>query len=264
MKKYWLYFSTAFRAESAYKADFLFSIIINLVYFFIYFTIWKTIYTNGGIDQISSYTLGSTITYYFISNLIFQTDPSNFIYLGWDIWEGNLTNDLIKPYSIKIIEILISLADVAINFLLYLPIAAAIIVIFYQYLQFPTALTFVYFIIAFLLSILLMLSIGLFLHSMNFFFGDQEANIGLANYIIFFFAGAFFPLAFLPQKIGAIINLLPFKYLFNTPINIFLGKMSHTEIMSSFAGALLWILIFYFAFNFLFNKGIKRYSGVGK
>lgn len=264
MKKYWSYFKTCTKSESAYKADFILSMLINSIFFFIYFAVWKAVYTGNGISEINTYTLSTTITYYFVTSLIFRIEISNYVYLGWMVWMGEFTNDLVKPWDPKFIYGILALSDVVINFLLYLPVMAVIYIFTNQYIQIPSFINLFYFLITLGLSIVLSLVINLGLNSLVFFFGDQESNIGLINYIIAFMAGAFFPLAFLPDALSKIFMILPFKYIFNVPVNVFLGRFSTGEVFRNWAYMAIWILVFYIAFYFLYAKGLKHYTGTGR
>lgn len=264
MRKYLTFFRTSIKAEFTYKADFILSMLINSLFFFIYYAIWKAVYTNSGTIEINTYTLSTTITYYFITSLLFRIGIADFVYLGWMAWTGEFSNDLVKPWNPKIIHAILPISDVVINFLLYLPVMAVIYIFTSQYVQIPDLLTLIYFIITVCLSTVLVLVINLGLNSLTFFFGDQESNIGVVNYIISFMAGAFFPLAFLPHSISKIFYALPFKYTFDVPVNIYLGRFTNTQVLKSWGAIVVWIIIFYAIFCFVYAKGLKRYTGTGR
>lgn len=264
MRKYLSFFKTSIKAEFTYKADFILSMLINSLFFFIYYAVWKAVYLSSGTAEISTYTLSSTITYYFITSLLFRIDISNFVYMGWMIWTGELSNDLVKPWNPKLIHSIIPIADVVINFFLYIPVMAVIYIFSSQYIQIPNLLTLVYFIVTVFLSIILSLIINLGLNCLVFFFGDQESNIGVINYLMAFMAGAFFPLVFLPHSISKIFYILPFKYLFDVPINVYLGRLNSSEILKGWVSIIIWILVFYILFKFVYAKGLKRYTGTGR
>lgn len=264
MSKYLSFFKTSIKSEFTYKADFILSMLINSLFFFIYYAVWKAVYSNSGTIEISTYTLSATITYYFITSLLFRIDISNFVYMGWMIWTGEFSNDLVKPWSPKLIHAIVPVADVIINFFLYLPVMVVIYIFTSQYILIPNLLTLFYFIVTVCLSIILSLIINLGLNSLVFFFGDQESNIGLINYLMAFMAGAFFPLVFLPHSISKIFYILPFKYLFDVPINVYLGRFSSIDIFKGWISMIVWILVFYVLFKFVYAKGLKRYTGTGR
>lgn len=264
MKKYLTYFNVSFRAFFTYKADYLVGIIFNLVFFFIYFSLWKAIYSSNGAAIIDNFTLANTITYYFIVTLIFRFDVTDNIWLGSDIWNGQLTNDLVKPWNVIWVHVLTTISTQAIEFLLYIPFAIFIFVFAFSYILIPAPIFILLFFITLLFGIFLNFVINLSIHALTFHFGDQEGNIGLVNYLISFLAGGIFPLAFLPEKIKPFFMSLPFRYLFDFPANVFLGKIAYTDIYIGWLQMFLWGLIFLAALLIIFQTGLKKYSGTGR
>ena len=264
MSKYIAYFRVSFYDLMAYKADFVIYIIANMVFFFIYFALWKNIYQVNGISDIHSYSLVNTITYFFVTSFIFRLDPGGAMYLNETIWNGSFTNDLIKPWSAIFVDVLFTLAELSVRVLLYLPFCLFIFIVAYQYIDLPTALNFIYFLVTIFLGIFLNIFFFEIFHALCFHYGDQEANINLIVYVIAFPAGGFFPLAFLPETLRSIANVLPFRFLFDTPANIFLGKLSSAEILSAWGQMILWILVFFIIFYLIFKSGLKKYTGTGR
>jgi|GEM_PF-187529 len=264
MKKYFVYFWTTVKLNTAYQANIYFSLIIDVIFFYISFALWKTIYTEGGINQIDTYSLRDTITYFFVQSILFRIDVSGSIYLNWTIWSGYFTNDLIKPWSISAINILDAVAERFFVFLLYIPVVAAIFLSARQYIEFPNLGQFFLFIITVILAFALNIAFNLILHVLCFYFGDQSPNIELFNYFSIFLAGAIFPLSFLPDKIEFFFNLLPFKNLFFIPIEVFLGKMTTPEIFWHWLETIIWIAVLYIIFKILYKRGLKHYTGTGR
>lgn len=262
--KYWVYFRTSFHNTLAYKADFIIYIIANMVFFFIYFALWKNIYSASGATEINTYSLTQTITYYFVTSFIFRLDPTFRMYLNDMIWTGMFTNDLIKPWNAILADIVYTFNELILNFLLYLPFCLFIFIVAFQYINLPGAANLIYFFITVVLGAFLAISFYEIIHALCFHFGDQEANISLVSYIVAFLAGGFFPLAFLPEKLKMIFEILPFKFLFDVPANIYLGKLSNLEIFTSWIQMLLWTGLFFTIFYIIYKTGIKKYTGTGR
>lgn len=264
MKKYWVYFLVSLKSESTYKADFILSMAADMVFFFINFIVWKTIYTTGNISSIDNYTLTNTVTYFFVTSLIFRLDASNFLYLGYSIWDGYFTNDLVKPWYVKLADPIICYADMFLNFLLYVPLMLFMLVFTHSFVVLPGLTQLIYFGITLFLALTFGLIINLSFHTLTFFFGDQDNNISIFNYIIAFLAGGFLPLAFLPDTLGKILHVLPFRFLFDVPVNVYLGKIGIDQLLGIWGQMILWMFAFYVIFHYLFKFGLRRYSGVGR
>jgi ABC-2 type transport system permease protein len=263
MTKYWTYLGVSFKAFFTYKADFALSICFNMIFFFIFLFVWKSVYGANSSGTIANYTLSGVITYYLITSLIYRTDLIDSIYLGQVIWNGDFTNDLIKPWNAYLVDIIATISDVMISLIIYTPFFTIMIIAAHDYIIFPSLIYLGYFIITLLLAFIMNLWINYILHALTFYWGDQEPNIGLINYIIAFFAGGYFPLAFLPAGL-AWFKYLPFRFLFDVPANIFLQKLSLMQILSSWGQMLIWIVVFYLIFLLLYKNGLKRYTGTGR
>ena len=133
-----------------------------------------------------------------------------------------------------------------------------------NYIVIPDAINIFYFLISVFLAFFLAIAFNLIFHALTFRFGDQDASIELFNYIALFLAGAFFPLAFLPQNAFHIFSLLPFKNTFFVPIEIFLGKIPPSQIYLSWVETIIWTVIFYVIFKLIYKNGLKHYTGTGR
>jgi len=264
MKKYWTYLKIELKVFFSYKADVFLGTFFNLIYFAVSFAVWTAVYREGGISDIGSFSLRDTITFFFLIAIIFRFDTVDEIFLGEMIWNGDFTNDIIRPYSTKLVHFIDGVSGVVTNFSLFIPVALILVLGSHQYLEAPTIVNLVYFIVALILGFLVSTIFNLLIQSLTFHYGDQVANISLLDYITKFLAGATIPLAFLPNKMMWLVNILPFKYIYYNPIAIYLGKMNPTEIWQSFLGAIIWSIIFYFIFKVVFNTGLKKYTGVGR
>ncbi|MFA7253341.1 MAG: ABC-2 family transporter protein [Patescibacteria group bacterium] len=264
MSKYLAYFKSSFHTASAYKVDFFLGMATELVFFFIFFTLWKTVYDTTGVNQISGYTLKDTITYYFVSSIIFKLDVSSSVYLGWQIWSGYLSNDLIRPWSVTIVSILDSIAENALSILIFSPLIIVMIIMAGGFVQVPGLVTLIYFIISLIIGFLINLSFQLIFNALTFKFGDQEAVISLVTQISQIVAGGVFPLVFLPGKLSEIFQLLPFKHIFFTPATVFLGKLSGPELYIQWTQGICWAAIFFGIYYFIYRQGLKLYSGTGR
>lgn len=262
--KYWVYFRTSFHNTLAYKADFIINIIANMVFFFIYFGLWKNIYSVSGATEINAYSLTQTITYYFVTSFIFRLDPTGSMYLNNQIWNGNFTNDLIKPWNAVIADIVYTLNELFLRLILYLPFCFFIFLVAFQYINLSSWPNLIYFIITVILGVFLSILFYEIIHALCLHFGDQDANIGLISYIVAFLAGGFFPLAFLPEKLKIIFEAMPFKLLFDVPANIYLGKLTTSEIFFSWGQMVLWIAVFFTIFYIIYKTGLKKYTGTGR
>lgn len=247
-----------------YKADYYFMLLADCIYFFIFYAIWSNVYLQNGITEIGSYTLSNTITYYFATAIIFRIDVIDAIYLGNEIWNGNFTNDVIKPWNIKGVHVIATLVELLIRVGFYIPVAIVIWLAARNYIVLPNFQTFVLFLITLFFVFALSFSFMMIFQTLYFYFGDQGGLVGLISYIVVFLAGGVFPLTFLGGNLGVLFKALPFRFLFDVPSNIFLGRFSTMEVFGIWGQMVLWTILFWLIFSFLFKKGLKYYTGTGR
>jgi ABC-type uncharacterized transport system permease subunit len=234
-----------------------------MVFFIIFFLVWKSVYATAGTAEIASYSLKSTVTYYLITSFIYRIEVTDSLYLGEDIWNGFFTNMLVRPWNVIASYLLSTAADVLLSLIIFAPFLALIVIFAHDYLLITSVANIVFFVITIIIGFAMNLLINLIIQSLTFYFGDQRANKGLANWIISMIGGGLFPLAFLPAALKW-INVLPARFLFDFPSRVFLGKFTITELFSSWAQMIIWILILYFIFYLVYRGGLKRYTGVGR
>jgi ABC-2 type transport system permease protein len=263
MKKYLTFFNLYFKDVAAYKADVLLSMATTMVYIFVFYIVWKAVYTGGNLTQISGYTLPSVVTYYLVTNVFARADVADQILLSDSIWFGELAKDLTRPWNIKLTQFLMFVGNILYNLLMHLPFLIILLLIFHNFVILPSFIYLLYFFVTLILSILLGMSFFSIFHSLTFFYGDQSSNINLFGYLIMGMSGGIFPLDFLPSNVSWIFLHLPFRFLVNTPAKVFLEKMTAGEIFSSWLEMSIWIIFFYLIFHFLFKKGLREFSGVG-
>lgn len=238
--------------------------VVNIVYFLVYFIIWKAIYTGNGVNQISNYSLNNTITYYLITTIFARADTADQIMLTDWIWEGELTKDLIKPWNVKLVQFIMFIANTVYSLIMYLPFLFVLLISFHNYVNLPSPIYLLYFLITLIFSLTLAMIFFSILHSLTFIYGDQSSNINLVSYLVFGISGGIFPLDFLPANISWIFVHLPFQFMLNAPAKVFLEKISPTNIFYAWGEMIIWIILFYLIFNFVFKKGLRYFDGVGR
>ena len=72
------------------------------------------------------------------------------------------------------------------------------------------------------------------------------------------------PVSFLPENIRGLIYLLPFRYLFSFPLEIYFGKLSVEEIVWGFGVGIYWLVLFLFLYRWMWRQGRKAYASFGQ
>lgn len=92
---------------------------------------------------------------------------------------------------------------------------------------------------------------------------DVDGLFSMTDRVKRFFSGGYFPLSILPPILGVVSGLLPFAYTFYIPTQLYLKKMSLEEGIKGLGIQLVWIFILYGLTKWIWNRGIRKYEGVG-
>jgi len=77
------------------------------------------------------------------------------------------------------------------------------------------------------------------------------------------FSGELIPVDLLPHTLFLISAYLPFRSLAFFPVQIILGKINSSEIVSGFAVQIIWLAVFIFIAKLLWKKGLSQYDSAG-
>ncbi len=178
-----------------------------------------------------------------------------------DIREGRLANYLLRPMSYPATIFWYEAGGRSWSTLLTLPVYVLVIVLLRNDFALPPdgltwVLTFIAFLIAYLLSFFLTASIGLIVVWQN----QPDAFSYLYDTLSRWLGGTMIPLTLMPFGLGIWFQWLPFAYIYNLPVRIFLG-LPPDQILEGFAIQLAWLLVMILFFRWLWRKALLRYEG---
>lgn len=122
-------------------------------------------------------------------------------------------------------------------------------------------LNIILFIISLFISSIIVVSVTMIIHLIVFFTLDEK---GVITFLMVFgeiFAGGTVPLAFFPKWLRSVANVLPFKYLCDTPFNIY--NYGSTNIINDFGIGILWCIVLVIVGFILSKKALKNASVQG-
>lgn len=224
---------------------------------------WSAIY--DGQKVISSLTLEEMITYILIGNF-FNAIIRNFLtnVIARDIKEGRLSMFLIRP--IGYFSYILSQEIGRISLATIMSIITAVLVILcftgtfiWNVDPIYLLIIFVMVILAFVTELLLSYLIGL----IAFWTDEVEGLYTTLDRIKKFFSGGYFPLSLLPLTFVQISFVLPFAYSFFVPAQLYLKKIDLFTGLRGILIQVIWILIFALIIKIVWNRGLKKYEGVG-
>jgi ABC-2 type transport system permease protein len=76
-------------------------------------------------------------------------------------------------------------------------------------------------------------------------------------------SGHLFPLDILPPTILKALHFTPFPYMLFFPVNIYLGRITSSEIVEGLLVQVGWVLAAWALARLVWSRGIRKYSAVG-
>ena len=76
-------------------------------------------------------------------------------------------------------------------------------------------------------------------------------------------SGGVFPMDIFGERIAFAVNLLPFGYTTQFPVNIINGRFGLRETGAGFLCQIFWICCFGMLAEILWKRGLKRFTAVG-
>jgi ABC-2 type transport system permease protein len=221
---------------------------------------WMASRLNPG----SSYSRPDLLTYYFLG-ILFGHLVRFYVFnpIQEEIQKGTINMILLKPVNYILYWLGRNIGWKLSSSLPWLLLSIPFYVFFRDYLDLtPRANLLVYalaLIFAAAISFLISFSIG-----MAAFWLTETNAIDNAFWLLFFLLGGrIVPIEFFPETIRGVVNLLPFRFMFAFPIEIYLGKVSGRELILGIGAAALWSLLFLGLAKTLLRRGLETYGAFG-
>lgn len=265
MKKYLYEFKLHFLNAFHYRFNAVISLFFGNVNTIITVIFWILIYESNEKGHINGFSLSDMITYFVISGIFrnFVFSNSGFIYSKM-IKEGGLNSELLRPYNISISIYFKNLAGSIVGVFPQYVLVMALLPFVAKYLTWNLSFVNVIFVCAFLIiSTICSHIVWSILGLMAFWL--EEANAVMWSFGVFFnlVSGMFIPLDFFPKWSITIIQWLPFSSWLYLPSKIYLGLFDIKKMLLLLVANIGWIVLLLLLYQYIWLKGVKKYSSIG-
>lgn len=209
--------------------------------------------------QIITYVLGASILYSIV--FIQAMNP-----IAFEIADGDLSNYLVKP--INYFNYWFSRNNAQRVLLAVMSVVEVGIISFFidrslMFLQSDVVIL-CFFVISVMLSILAYQLMDFLMGASAFWLYKSFGPRWALQTTILFSSGYIFPLDVLPNWLRVPLELTPFPYLVNFPVQLYLGKLSAEQIVIGFTVLIGWTLVLYGFYRLAWVKGLKIFEGAGR
>lgn len=259
---YRAYFRIAIALNLQYRMAMLIWMIGMIIEPVMYLVVWRTVAIYNGGD-VSGYSAGDFAAYFIVTMLV---NHATFTWIMWEydyrIRTGEFSTTLLKPIHPIHKDIAENLGYKLLTLIVIVPTALALSWFFqptfsltwWGFAAFVPAV-----VLAFFLRFLLEWALA-----MAAFWTTRIGAINQAYFVlVLFFSGRLAPLDLFPAFVQTAAGLLPFRWMISFPVQLLLGSLSTTEIVTGFTAQAIWLIIGYALVHVVYQAGIKRYAAFG-
>ena len=225
--------------------------------------LWLAIYGNK--SDVAGFSKQSLISYYlmlFLLEKFINVHPYQGI--ARNIRHGFLSASLLRPFPYLLSKVLVTLGSKALSILTNIP---ALLLVFYFFGEHFTVnaqtTTILLTVLSTVLSFALQLSLGLLIGLIAFW--TQKVNNLFYCYEMVFnlFGGRMVPLALFPKTLQSVAAVLPFRYIYSLPLEIYFEKLTARAVFLGISVQMVWVFVVLLLLRFTWNRGLRAYSAVG-
>lgn len=263
MSKYWLLYTLSLTKTLTYRLNFAINRIRNIVVLLMFYSLWKVL--TGTTGAFAGFTQTELYTYVFAAHIIRAfTFGQQSLIVPEEINHGFFSSYLTRPFSHFIFCYLRELADKTISGISAIVevVIASLVVHFHFTLQLGVG-GWALFLLLLLISHILY---SLFLYALNlvtFWSHEYGGQRFLFDWFFELASGGFFPLAILSPVFVRALSATPATFLVYNPIMFLLGRISVAEVPILLGIGLLWIVVGACIARFMWQRGLRHYTGYG-
>jgi len=197
-------------------------VIGNLLYLIVVYFLWKSIYASAGTDVVNGMTFSDTLIYLVLATALFNFMEMYTVWeIGRSIQSGKIVLDLLKPIEYRKYLFWSYSGTFVTQFIFtFLPTFIIVAAVTHSGIHMGVNLLF------FVASVVMAVSIN---YSIDFLVGTvclfTESIWGInimKQVIVLLLSGATIPLAFFPEKLREVVELLPFAAIYDVPLKFLL------------------------------------------
>ncbi len=228
----------------SYRLALLVMVFGNLLYLTLIYFVWKAIFASSGSDVVNGMTFETTMIYLVLATALF-----NFMemYIVWeinrDVQSGKIALNLIKPIEYKDYLFWSVSGSFVVNFV-FTFIPTFIIVMLVTKGTIVLGINLVYFLIAVILAVIINYEIDFIIGTICLFTESIWGINVMKQAVVTLLSGATIPLAFFPEKLRAVIEYLPFRAIYDTPLTLLLSHNPDWSMVGEkLFISLIWVVV---------------------
>ena len=241
----------------AYKFDVYGNIIMQTIIMIATAFFWKALFKNA--ESMGGVSVDTMLTYTVISSMISVVLITN---VEWRITEsvqtGAIAIDLMRPVNIFGVFFAENLGSVtALFFQNLLPI----FIIGSLFIKLPaprSAFEFMLFLISLVLAFFINWYLSVIFGMFSFKVIEMSALIQVKKHLVRLLSGSMIPLWFFPNWLRSVLEILPFPYIYQLPLSIYVGHYTSESLARGLIIQILWVMALFLIETRLEKQAIKH------
>lgn len=259
---YWTQAKIGFLGNVQYRVATLFSLVGFVIEPIVYLVVWTTIAEAQG-GSISGYTADDFVAYYIAWTLVRAMNISLTPYV-WDgrIQRGRINDHLAMPVHLFHRDLASFAGWKPMWIAWWLPLAGVLVAVFQPTIR-PSPWQLVAFFVAvwtaFVLRFVILWVQGL----VSFWTTRASALFEIVWTAEILLSGRLVPLDLMPEWVQTLSLWLPFRWTYQAPIEIAIGRVDAAGTLGVFAAQAAWMAGLGAVTAVVWKRAVKRYSAVG-
>lgn len=245
MKKYRGIARNEFLSAITYREHFITSFFTQLLFFIVLYFLWRAIYA-GSDGTIAGMTMEETYVSISLAVCLLRCLSGGIEWeMHYQMMQGDIIMRMVKPLDYMYQMLWVKIGGMVVNFVTYLvPVFAVILLLFPDVIF--VGVNIPVFILCMCISFLVMFTFEFMIGVFTFYTESVWGLSTVKDLIISFFAGVDVPVAFFPDWLKHVADVLPFKSLYNDPLQILLNEtMGWQDYGRIIAFQLMWGILFW-------------------
>lgn len=241
----------------AFRLRYFTGIITYLLNVTVYYFIWSAVFRNGG--TIAGFNLRQMITYisvgWILRSFYWNTIDQE---MAYEVIEGKIAMDLIKPVSVQWMWIFRAMGESAFRLALLTAPTAIVVALVFPVQGPASGLDFALFVIGAIGSFFLMGAINFMIGTCAIPLKSILAMIRAKYWLIELLSGLLIPMTYFPNGVQKVLAWLPFEHIAYTPLSIYLGRFSTQKAIELLCFQWIWVVILLFAAHWWWEKATQK------
>ncbi len=250
-------YTTRIQKSIAYKFDVFAGIVFQCIVMFATSFFWKALYSGTEtakgvpVEDMLTYTVISSVMSVFLSPNVEDRVISS-------IRQGTVATDMLKP--IRLFGVYFA-EDLGYFTSLIFQNALPILIIASLCITVPkpaSTVAFLLFFASFAMSFLINWLFSAIFSMWAFRVLDMSPMVQVKRHMIRLLSGSIIPIWFFPEWLAGVLKFLPFVYIYQLPLELYIGKGTFSEQLPKLGIQALWLVVLLCVFLFLEKRALRR------